>query len=182
MKRFLFFAHFFMTVNVFAQQGPLSESNKVYKMELNKTASSKLDGYIKNITDSLLYYTTQKCMLGSAISLGDPAISYADIQSIRLKRKGGAGRGALIGCGIGFASGFIVGLAHGDDPKGSWFSMSASEKGIALGLLGAAGGTMIGLVVGALSSNRFDIRSQKANFMSLQTFLAKKTRTVQVNY
>ena len=112
----------------------------------------------------------------------DPAVPYSAIQAIRLRRKGAAGRGALIGAGIGFGLGMIIGLASGDDRPGTWFALSAGEKGLALGLAGTVGGGFIGLIAGAISGKSFTINSQKSNFLNLQSFLAKKTKKLVVTY
>lgn len=60
----------------------------------------------------------------------------------------GALRGAGIGLLIGGGAGAVVGFASGDDPPG-WFSMTAQEKalllGIGLGGLGAVVGGLVGL-------------------------------------
>ena len=182
MKPVLFFIVVLFTTAAYAQQDTIAESNNVYIMKLEKTSGNKVDGFLKNMNDSLIYYSSQKSKLGSAVSLSDPTIPYSEIQTIRIKRQGAARSGALIGGGIGFGLGLVIGIADGDDPKGSWFAMTAGEKGLALGLTAGCAGAIIGVVVGALSGKKFNIQSQRSNFLELQTFLAKKTKKVNVSY
>lgn len=182
MKLILLVTLIVITISANSQQDTIFVSNKVYIMELNQTTGTSVTGFVKNMNDSLLYYSAQKSTLGSPISMTDPAVPYSAIQAIRLRRKGAVGHGALIGAGIGFSLGMIIGLASGDDPPGAWFALSAGEKGTALGLIGAVGGSLIGVIAGAISGKSFTINSQKSNFMNLQSFLAKKTKKMAVTY
>jgi hypothetical protein len=61
-----------------------------------------------------------------------------------------AGKGALTGFFVGAAAGAIAGFASGDDPPG-WFSFTAGQKALVLGLLGSASGALLGAVIGASS-------------------------------
>jgi len=182
MKLILLFTLIVTTIGADAQQDTIFVSNKVYIMELNQTTGTRVTGFVKNMNDSLLYYSTQKSTLGTAISMTDPAVPYSAIQAIRVRRKGAVGRGALIGAGIGFGLGMIIGLASGDDRPGTWFALSAGEKAIALGFAGTIGGGLIGVIAGAISGKSFTINSQKSNFLNLQSFLAKKTKKIVVTY
>jgi len=91
-----------------------------------------------------------------------------EINEVKLRRKGGIGRGVLIGFVSGFATGALIGLVSGNDPPCAHpprnsgfggalgyafcegFRMTAAEKaiggGISLGLLGG----IVGAVVGSL--------------------------------
>lgn len=61
------------------------------------------------------------------------------------------GRGAAIGVLSGVAAGVMVGFMAGDDPQGSWFRSTASEKAVIGGVLLAAPGMVIGALVGAIT-------------------------------
>ncbi len=182
MKQLLFLVLILPAICGYAQQDTIMPSNKVYTMKLKKTSGAQLDAYLKNMDDSVLVYSGWPSKLGTAVSSSDHKVPYTEIESVFIKRKGAAGRGALIGAATGFFTGFIIGLAGGDDPEDVWFHMTAGEKGIALGLTGAVAGTLIGAVFGALSGNKFHIQSRKSNFLDLQAFLAGKTKKVNVNY
>ena len=58
------------------------------------------------------------------------------------------GMGALVGGGVGV----ILGVASGDDPKGSFLGFSAGEKAALAGAALGATGLVIGLVVGIVQS------------------------------
>jgi len=75
-------------------------------------------------------------------------ILIKDIKEIRIKDPQRVWKGLLLGTGIGFGVGALLGAAGGDDSDAGWFSWTAGEKavigGVALGTLGAITGLIIG--------------------------------------
>ena len=99
--------------------------------------------------------------------------TYSDIESIDIRRKGSAGRGALAGFLIGAGFGIITGLASGDD-KGEMLAFSAGEKAIALGLTAGGIGALIGLLVGGLAHKKFYINRKKERLKEMNTTLLER--------
>ena len=189
MKQLFLLVISFFTISAIAQTDTIEQSQMVYKMQLKNNTGNAMKGYVKNLADSLLYYSTSESKLGSPISSSDSKISYTEIESIRINRKGAAGRGALRGALIGIVTGFAIGLISGDDPPPRdivdiivFPPMTGAEKGLVFGLGLGTFGALIGAVTGALSGKEFQIKSHKANFLDLQTFLVKKTKRISANY
>ncbi len=114
-----------------------------------------------------VYFKTGDVALAQKISVSGDSLSWTErfsrektsanlneIKTITLIKKGkGAWEGFLAGLASGFAGGFMVGLLSGDDPPG-WFSFTAEEKGLILGVpLGVLGG-LTGLIVGKNSGSK----------------------------
>lgn len=100
-----------------------------------------------------------KGMIGRALALDDTSLTLEregaadtlllrrdDLTSVATSAgRRSRARGALNGAGIGAGVGLVIGLAAGDDPKSSFISMTAPQKGLVLGLLLAPIGALIGL-------------------------------------
>jgi hypothetical protein len=86
---------------------------------------------------------------GLTLVLGKTMANVERAEIRRIYRDGGksVGKSALIGAGVGGAGGAIVGAATGGDGKG-FISFSRKETAAAGGVIGAAVGTITGLVIG----------------------------------
>lgn len=73
------------------------------------------------------------------------------IKSLMFRRKGRIGRGALIGAVVGFATGFLVGVASAPDcPPNSFLCFDPTFYGLASGIvLGLPLGTLAGWATGS---------------------------------
>jgi hypothetical protein len=100
-------------------------------------------------------------------------LPVSDIETISLRRKGSAGRGALTGGLIGVGLGIIVGLASGDDKPG-WFSMTAGDKAFALGMMFGGSGSLIGLVGGAIAHKKFYIGRSRDKLQQMNMTLLER--------
>ena len=117
-------------------------------------------------------------------------IPAENIQSFSIKRKSSVARGALIGFGIGAATGIIAGLASGDDPVytepvydpfsafavslSNAFAMTKGEKALAGGIGLGLSGAIIGGITGALVKKKFIIGGRKETFRDLQSEIMNK--------
>lgn len=147
-----------------------------YKITIEDSSPEPVKGYLFNFTDSSLKVGFWP------VSFGDPAgarenfteINYKHISEISLKRNHGAGRGAWKGAAIGVLSGVIAGMIEGDDPPEYWFRMTAGEKALVYGGMGAAAGTGIGALIGALTKKRFVIGGTRDKFDELKADVLTK--------
>jgi hypothetical protein len=96
--------------------------------------------------------------------------------------------------GIGLVTGFVAGLASGDDhiaqypsagndPFGlgsfavsmnNMFAMTAGEKALVGGVVLGTGGVITGIIIGALAKKKFIIGRKKENFRDLEGELRKR--------
>ncbi|MEL6672502.1 MAG: hypothetical protein AAFR61_09930 [Bacteroidota bacterium] len=103
--------------------------------------------------------------------------AIADLEKLQFRRKGRIIKGIAAGAGIGFAAGFLVGFAMGDDPPcrpNEWclFRMSASDKGLFIGVPAIIPGMILGGLIGSTRIT-FDIGGKKDRY-------AKVRKEVQV--
>lgn len=63
--------------------------------------------------------------------------------------KSHAGKGALIGLGVGAVTGVVVGLAASGSDNGGFLDFSSGEWAVGVGLTGAVFGTGLGAIIGA---------------------------------
>ena len=75
----------------------------------------------------------------------------ASITGVDVSRgtKSRAGKGALIGLGVGAATGIIVGLVGSSSDNGDFVDLNAEEWAVGMGLTGAVIGTGVGAIIGA---------------------------------
>ena len=147
-----------------------------YKISVEDSSLAPVSGYLFNLTDSSLKVGFWP------VAFANPAashenfreINYKQISRVSLKRNHGAGRGAWKGAVIGVLSGVIAGLVDGDDPPEYWFGMTAGEKALAYGGMGAAAGTGVGALIGALTKRHFMIGGRKEKFDELRADVLTK--------
>ena len=95
----------------------------------------------------------------------------ANINTIKIRRRGAVGKGAGIGLLAGAGLGIISGYASGDDPQG-FLSSSKEDKavflGVSLGLLGSGLGAVIGttrekiVINGGINAYKFNLELLKS--------------------
>ena len=120
---------------------------------------------------------------------GSYSIDAAQINTISLKKKNAGLKGALIGMGAGIVIGAIAGFASGDDPVTPYtgelfsdmiigfsnsFTMTAGEKAVGMGAVGALTGALIGGITGALLKKKFIIGGNKDIYHDSQAELNKR--------
>jgi hypothetical protein len=155
-------------IQVSQAQDSLHFKKVTYKVSIKPSNDKWLKGYLSSLSDTSVYvssprvkfngYTNTNAHLGS--------ISYKDISTIKIRRKGGTGRGMLVGAIIGAVVGAIGGSASGDDQRrgfGCFTCGTARQKaegfGIGLGLLGA----LVGGIIGS-ADKTFIIKNNKEKF------------------
>jgi hypothetical protein len=160
-----------------AQDTLLPLLNRIYQIELTPRDGRKLDGYLKQVTDSTVVYTTNISPVGSPAMVSDKIVSYAGLVKVRLWRKGAEGRGALFGAVVGGGIGAVAGLASGDDEPRSGIRifrpMTATEKAGGLAALSALPGFFIGALIGS-KSQKFSIDGTKEGLAALQQWVHEK--------
>jgi hypothetical protein len=92
------------------------------------------------------------------------SINIEDINYLNFRKKGNEVNGLLLGALTGFVIGGFVGLVSGDDEPG-WFSFTAEEKAVILGVLGTAPGLFIGGIVGS-AKVKIPIKGNYENYKS----------------
>lgn len=117
-----------------------SKKAKVYKAILStKMQTKKMEGVLQEVRDSSIIIVSNNQEI---------EILATEIQEIKIRQVGAAGRGALIGGMVGLGLGTIVGFASGDDEPGI-MAFSAEDKaailGISLGVVGAGIGALAGV-------------------------------------
>jgi hypothetical protein len=123
-------------------------------------------------------------VLGTLMKLGDSSITVrywkedrveevpvVQIEKLKFRRKGGVGKGAAIGGGIGVVTGLISGYAQGDDTPNpdAWidFSSTAEEKAAGGAFFFGTLGAIAGSVVGSLKK-KFLILGQQSKYEALR--------------
>jgi hypothetical protein len=129
------------------------------------------EGYLRSISDTSVSISANPAFFRgySTPNVGPSTINYNKISYITIWRKGGAGRGILIGALGGAALGAIGGLASGDDKStannGCLPCFSASDKAVGFGLVSGLVGGLVGGMVGAVAGHTtFNIESKKEKF------------------
>jgi hypothetical protein len=116
--------------------------------------ADRLEGVVTGLTaDSVVvHYTkgTRSLAFGARAELTQ-AFARNDISSIQVARRGSsrAGKGALVGGGIGAGLGFMIGVLAANE-ESSYFEVGPGEVVAVTAILGGAG-ALIGTVVGSMS-------------------------------
>ena len=173
--RLTLLAFLLLTFPVVKAQQPSTVKKIIYKIKLLDINKKTITGYLKNINDSSLVYTNKKVHFSATENPTDKTISYNNITSIKLRRRGTTERGALIGAVSGFAVGASIALIEGDDPPDRWFHQTKGEKVLNYGILSAATGSIVGMISGALIKKNFTINGDKERFMAMKGEIFHKT-------
>lgn len=146
-------------------QNNQSSSKKLitYKVKIYGFNHKETEGMLGGFTDSSIL------LVGN-----NRSFSFTQIQKVRFRRVGNTGRGIMYGAIIGGATGGIIGLASGDDPPNTWFSLTASEKALGGGIGLAFFGSIIGGVIGGVSNERFLINGNKNGFDYMKSVMDNK--------
>lgn len=137
-----------------------------YKISVQDSSPTPVNGYLFNLTDSSLKVGFWPVAFANPVAGQENfrEIDYKNISEVSLKRNHGAGRGAWKGAVVGVLSGVIVGLVEGGDSEEYWFRMTAGEKALIYGGMGAAAGSGIGALIGAITKKRFVIGGNRERF------------------
>jgi hypothetical protein len=189
MKSFLFFIAF-CTTCYFSFSQDTAFKKKQLKVVVFHGTRELSRGYILSINDSSFR------LVREAAAVNHPAINphyttfrYAEVNKMIVTRRGAALKGALIGAIIGGSAGIITGYISGDDPPCmesgqdflgigyalcEAFRSTASEKAAIGGSLGAAGGAVIGVCLGAIAHKKFMIGRQKTRYRDMQLSMLER--------
>jgi hypothetical protein len=153
-----------------------------YEIKLKLRNNQKKEGYLKDITDSTVVYSTAKSTIGAPYLATDKYVGYSDIELVRIRRKGSVGRGALIGLGAGAATGALAGFASGDDPPSTGFfslQFTAGEKAGALAILFGLPGAALGAILGT-TSLKFPVNGTKEGLIKMRQAMQEKLKAYSV--
>jgi hypothetical protein len=110
--------------------------------------SGSLIGTLVSLDSAGLVIATDK---SDTVTAPRPSITGVEVST---GTKSQAGKGALIGLGVGAAAGIIVGLVASSSDNGDFVDYGAGTYAVGFGLTGAVIGTGVGALIG--SGNRTD--------------------------
>ena len=201
MKNYLLISTtLFFTFSAFSQTEPIKAEKKfIPSIATIKTADGKkTKGWFYKMNDETIYllpakknnkYFRKSDFMAPDINSGSMPIQVSQINTIALMKKNAGLKGALIGLGIGAATGAIIGLASGDDEimqctSGDFFclgaalnnafAMTAGEKAAAGALGLGVLGSLSGFILGKVAKKKFIIGGQKDTYRDLQGELMKR--------
>jgi hypothetical protein len=185
----------FISFAAIAQSDTTAKKQLPNLATVQTTSGTKIKGWLYKIDDEKIYLlpasnkSLKSFSLGSAeLNNGMIPLQVSEIQTLSLQKKGAAGRGALLGLGIGALTGVIIGFAEGDDPVtpytgtfgdifiavGNAFAMTAEEKAVANGLAMGVTGALTGYLIGKLTKKKFIIGGKKEVYRDLSGELTKR--------
>lgn len=182
MRYLILFLLLFTTSAIIASDS--IPKKKIYKVMVTTASNAIFQGYLKDFRNDHLVYTKKEEQFGASALSTDKFILYNELASVKLKRKGSVGRGALYGGIIGLATGALIGFIEGDDKitpysgdplvdifigLGNAFAMTAGEKAVTYGLAAGGGGAIAGVIFGAVARKKFIIGSNRNKFDSMKT-------------
>jgi hypothetical protein len=166
------FAILFISFTAIAQSDTTAKKQLPSLATVQTTGGTKIKGWFYKMDDDKIYLLPASNKSLKLFSLGNAELNngmiplqVSEIQTVSLQKKGAAGRGAILGLGIGALTGVIVGFAEGDDPVtpytgtfgdifiavGNAFAMTAEEKAVANGLALGVTGALTGYLIGKLT-------------------------------
>jgi hypothetical protein len=179
-----------------SQDLKFKEKRLYFHCRVYSTDGTTYKGWLGYLTDSSLLMAKKPINLQSEAYSKERmrSFDYSSLQQLKLQRKASVGRGILYGSLIGAATGFIVGLAMGDDPdrvvkEANFFSdgfsyvkvpgIKATEKGIAGAIAGGVGGVIIGGIIGAVAHKTFIIQGSKKKFIEMKETTLERIYSVK---
>jgi hypothetical protein len=147
-----------------------------YKISITDPGMRQIKGYLFNTTDTSVKISRLPGTFAFDASTKEnfKEVPYHQISEIKIKNRHGAARGALIGTLTGLLIGIVAGSIEGDDPEENWFRLSATDKALRYGGIGAAGGIGIGAIIGNLLRKKFIIGGNREKFHSMKQNVMNK--------
>jgi hypothetical protein len=172
------FFYYNISVTIFAQNlediKDLEKSLEENEIKISLKNNKMISGGLLFVRDSGLIVYSRSFQNKSTISTlykGIRMISNTEIYNIIISGRSKVATCMAFGTAGGFALGFVIGLASGDDPPG-FMAWKASQKAMAagamLGAIGLAGGLLVGLATSTGDKEFEPLQSQKMVF--LETF------------
>ena len=176
MGRFLFFLFaicIYQSSN--AQKNSVYDSltlKRIYKANIFiYNSKGYFKGYLANLSDSELQLSSSPVYFRSSNTKNNfsAAYNYDQLKKVIIQRKGAIGRGAGYGALIGLVAGVATGVIGSESENDNSFQILSRGAITAFtGILGAASGALIGIIVGALAHNTFIIDGNKNKFDSMR--------------
>ncbi len=149
-----------MTICVASAQSVTNDlSNPKYRITVSTTDGKEVSGLLIQLEDSAaIIFPGNRKAWQSKSNEQMMKISYSEIQQVKLKRRNGVLKGALIGFGIGIAPILVASTVIKDGAQGGAF---VSIITVPLGLA-------TGSIVGATSQKKFYIGGSQSNFLKFR--------------
>ena len=172
--------------HVDAQDSTETLKRIAFRITVTGPGNEATKGWLANINDSAVIISNRAINFGNMrrTNLQVQPVDYNRITTLRLKRKNGAGRGALYGAISGLLIGVASGFIAGDDPHvpasqdffgfGEAFRMTAADKALVGGIAGAAIGSGLGAILGAILRKTFIIEGKKEKFDEMRVNVLDK--------
>ncbi len=174
-----------LTVSNSKAQDSVRKKHISYIATVHQLNNQSLKGYVHSADSTAIDFSQY-----SGLS---QKIPVANIDYLSFRRRNSIGRGAWIGALIGLGAGVITGLASGSDKKypyvndgtlggaisdaftivGNAFAMTAGEKAVVGGLLGATAGSAVGIIIGAVAKKKFIIKGSSEHYREQREKLLK---------
>jgi hypothetical protein len=107
---------------------------------------TRLDG--SQVSGELIAVKPDSLLLYLPYQGREESVDKADIRSIRIRRKSGAGKGALYGGLGGLGTGILLGSIFGRIDEFNSGAATAAGIGLSMGIMGALGGLVLGSLRG----------------------------------
>ena len=182
MKKFVFIAVILLCIP-FLSSAQEDNIPKIYKawITLNNN-SPEVKGVLYDIKDSSISLTNSFSFSGADYLSGNfklTTINYNNIYRIKTRRNNSVVAGVLLGTSAGVITGAIIGGSQGDDPPCAsficLFRMTAKDKALLGGVLGAFAGAGVGALSGLITI-KIPING------NIQTFNKNKDRLRKYSY
>ena len=167
MKKSLLSLLFFLLLIPQLHSQDKEKKGKVYVVWVTKMDGSEEKGFFYEANEDGIAINKSKTLNESNLIL----VEVANINTIKIRRRGAVGKGAGIGLLAGAGLGIISGYASGDDPQG-FLSSSKEDKavflGVSLGLLGSGLGAVIGttrekiVINGGINAYKYNLELLKS--------------------
>jgi hypothetical protein len=163
------------SLHAVSTQDPATRS-AIYKTFIFRFHQSTVTGYLANINDSSVFVSAGKAPLNFDLPQADYLDKYAYryIRKVVIRKSGIMGESIVLGAVIGIVVGALIGYASGDDT--GWFALSASDKALVGGVIGAGAGTVIGASIAKSSEKKFLINGEWKSLEDMKNMLQAGSR------